>query len=944
MSLGVAGVRFGLLGPLVLADATGSSVEVAGSRLRVLLAALLLHPNAPVPVGVLAEAVWDGAPPPGAARTLRSHITRLRRLLGPEAQRLVAREPGYLIRFEPAELDVAQFEALCRDAGAAFRAGDWATTADTTGRALSLWRGAPLADVPSQLLRDQWLPHLDELHVQAVEWRVEAGLHEGRHEQLLPELRELTERHPLREHFHAQLMLALYRCGRQTAALAAYQRARRVLISELGIEPGEGLRKLYQRIQSADPALAAAAAGQANQIASPRELPAAVTGFTGRLAELKELTSLLDLAGEQGPGTVVITAIGGTAGVGKTALALHWAHQVAGRFPDGQLYINLRGFDPSGIPVTSAEALRRLLNALGVPQERIPHAPDAQLSMYRRLLADKRMLIVLDNARDEAQVRPLLPASPASLVLITSRNQLAGLAVTDGAWLLSLDVLPRDEAVRMLTARIGAGRAAAEPVAVEQIARLCADLPLALAVAAARAAARRRFPLAALAGELRDAAGRLGALDSGDQVASVAAVFSWSYQQLSPQAARLFRLLGLHPGPDISVPATASVAAVDEPQARRLLGELARDCLITEHAPGRYAFHDLLRAYAAGQARDFDPGPDRDAATGRILDHYLHTAGHSGMLLRPEQEPLALAPPGPGTRPERPGDYRQAMAWFTAEHQVLLAAVTLAAEAATDSRAWQLPCATAEYFRLRGHPHEQVTVMATAVPAATRLDDPLGQAMSIRRLAMARYFTGDYEQARAHLEHCLPLYQRAGDRTGEATAQKNLSWVAEAQGRHADALGHTEKALSLFQASGHKVGEAATLGNRGWFRALLGDYQRARASCAQALALTAKLGACSFEHAILDTLGYIELQLGNFAQAASYFESALRDAERHSDAPLQAEILTHLGDARHAAGELPQARQAWQQALTIYDDIQHPSTSKIRAKLASTDERARQPG
>jgi tetratricopeptide (TPR) repeat protein len=630
---------------------------------------------------------------------------------------------------------------------------------------------------------------------------------------------------------------------------------------------------------------------------------------------------------------VVIAAISGTAGVGKTALALHWAHQVAGRFPDGQLYINLRGFDPSGTPGTPAEAVRRLLNALGVPLERIPHAPDAQLSTYRGLLADKRMLIVLDNARDEAQVRPLLPASPASLVLVTSRNQLTGLAVTDGAWLLSLDVLPREEAVQLLTARLGAGRAAAEPAAAGQIARLCADLPLALAVAAARAAARPRFPLAALADELRDAAGRLGALDSGEAAASVAAVFSWSYQQLSPQAARLFRLLGLHPGPDISVPAAASLAAAGQPQARRLLAELARGCLITEHAPGRYAFHDLLRAYAASQARDCDPGPDRDAANGRILDHYLHTAGHSRMLLRPEEEPLALTPPAPGTRPERPAGYRQALAWFTAEHQVLLAAVTLAAEAGADPRAWQLPCALAEYLCLRGHRHEQLTVMAAAVAAATRLDDPLGQAMSLRRLAIARYFTGDYDQARAHLEHCLPLYQRAGDRLGEAPAQMILSFVAEAQGRNADAHGHAQKALSLYHASGHELGEAASLGALGRYCALLGDHQQARASCEQALALTARLGSRRFEPAIRDTLGYIELQLGNFTQAVTHFESALREAARRFDTPLEAEVLIHLGEARHAAGELPQARQAWQQALTIYDHIQHPSAGNVRAKL-----------
>jgi tetratricopeptide (TPR) repeat protein/DNA-binding XRE family transcriptional regulator len=669
----------------------------------------------------------------------------------------------------------------------------------------------------------------------------------------------------------------------------------------------------------------------------PRELPGGVPALTGRAGEMAVLSGLLEHAGPAGPGTVVISAISGTAGVGKTTLALHWAHQVADRFPDGQLHANLRGFAPSGVPVTPAEVVRGFLEALGVPPERIPPAPDAQAALYRSLLAERTMLIVLDNARDEDQVRPLLPASPASLVLVTSRNQLTGLAAAHGARLISLDLLPREEAVQLLTARLDTGRAAAEPVAVEQIARLCADLPLALAVAAARAAARPRFPLAALAGELRDAAGRLDALDSGDPAASVAAVFSWSYRQLSHQAARLFRLLGLHPGPDISVPATASLAAVGEPRARRLLGELARDCLITEHAPGRYAFHDLLRAYAASQARDCDPGPDRDATAGRILDHYLHTASHSRMLLRPEEEPLALAPPGPGTRPERPADYRQALAWFTAEHQVLLAAVTLAAEAGTDRRAWQLPCALAEYFCLRGHRHEQVTVMAAAVAAATRLDHPPGQAMSLRRLAMACYFTGDHDQARAHLEHCLPLYQRAGDRTGEATAQKNLSFVAEAQGRHADALGHAEKALFLFQANGHALGEAASLGDLGWYRALHGDHQQARASCEQALALTAKLGGGSFEHAIRDTLGYIELQLGNFAQAACYFESALREAERHSDAPLQAEILTHLGEARHAAGDLPQARQAWQQALAIYDHIQHPSASNVRAKLASTE-------
>jgi hypothetical protein len=428
----------------------------------------------------------------------------------------------------------------------------------------------------------------------------------------------------------------------------------------------------------------------------------------GRAAELQALTKVLNHDGAGTPGTVVISAIGGTAGVGKTALALRFAHQVAGLFPDGQLHVNLRGFDPSGSPASPADAIRGFLDALGVPPERIPPTADAQAGLYRSLITDKRMLIVLDNARDEHQARPLLPASPGSLVIITSRNQLAGLAAADGARLLSLDVLTHDEAVQLLTARIGADRAAAEPGALDEIAVLCAHLPLALTVAAARAAARPGFPLTALAAELRGAAGRLDALDSGDPAASVRAVFSWSYQQVGTAAARLFRLLGLHPGPDISVPAAASLAAVDEPQARRLCRELARDCLITEHAPGRYAFHDLLRAYAASMARDTDSQPDRVAAMGRILDHYLHTGEHSSMLLNPSREPLALAPPSLGTCPERPADHRQGLAWFDAEHQILLAAVTLAAETGADGHACQLAWAMTAYLFRRGYVNERI--------------------------------------------------------------------------------------------------------------------------------------------------------------------------------------------------------------------------------------------
>jgi tetratricopeptide (TPR) repeat protein/DNA-binding XRE family transcriptional regulator len=664
----------------------------------------------------------------------------------------------------------------------------------------------------------------------------------------------------------------------------------------------------------------------------PRQLPAAVADFTGRAGELQTLTRLLEDAGAGGPGTVVISAIGGTAGVGKTALAVRWAHQAAGRFPDGQLYVNLRGFHPGGVPVTPAEAVRGFLDALGVPPDRIPPSPGAQAGLYRSLVADRRMLIVADNARDERQVRPLLPASPGSLVLVTSRSQLAGLAA-DGARLLTLGVLPQAEATQLLATRIGDTRAAAEPSVVGRIASLCACLPLALAVAAARAAARPGFPLAALAAELADSAGRLDALDVGDPGSSVRAVFSWSYRQLSDQAARMFRLLGIHLGPDITVPAAASLAGIGEAEARRLLHELARFHLIAERVPGRYAFHDLLRAYAAEQAHHTDSDTGRREAIGRVLDHYLHTAANAARLLNPSMELVVLAPPRPGAAAGQPADGQQAMAWFDAEHQVLLAAITLADSSGFDSHAWQLPGAMEPFLQIRGHWQEWAATQRTALAAATRLGDTAAQAVCTRLLGAACTYLGDHDQARAHFASSLTLYQRLGNRLGQAKIQHNLGLLAQRQGRHADALGHAEQALRLHQAIGDKASEAATLNNVGWYHGLLGDYQQARAFCRQAATLCAETGNRWVEGAAWDSVGYAEHHLGNLAEAAACYQRALSLHRESRDRLQEAGSLTHLGDTRHAAGELTQAREAWQQALAILEDLQHPDADQVRDKL-----------
>ena len=666
----------------------------------------------------------------------------------------------------------------------------------------------------------------------------------------------------------------------------------------------------------------------------PRQLPAAVGDFTGRAAELAALTTILDTVAGGGPGTVVISAIGGTAGVGKTALAMHWAHQVAHRFADGQLHVNLRGFDPSGTPATAAETIRGFLGTLGVPPDAMPAAPEAQATLYRGLLSARKMLIVLDNARDEQQVRPLLAAGPGSLVIITSRNQLAGLAAADGARLLPLDVLTPAEAVQMLTARVGASRAAAEPDAIAEIAGLCACLPLALAVAAARAAARPGFPLSALAAELRDTASRLDVLDSGDPAASVRSVFSWSYRQLAPEAARMFRLLGLHQGPDISAPAAASLAALSEPTARRLLRELARDGLITEHAPGRYACHDLLRAYAAAQARDADTEPERLAAVTRLLDHYLHTGYAAARLIHEWRDPMILTPLSLGATPESLDGFQQAMTWFETEHDVLSAATAHGAGSGLNRHAWQLSWVLSTYLDRCGQWHERAAILGTGLAAATRLGDTAGQAVCCRLLAKAHVWAGDYDQAGDCARRSVELCRELGDRVGEAKTRTVLAVIAERQGRYDDAIDHSKQALDLFQAAGHAAGVSEELNNIGWEYALLGDYQQARTFCQQALTLSAELGHRHTEGNAWDSLGYAEHHLGNFSDAAACYERALGILREIGDRWSEADSLTRLGDTRRAAGELPRARRAWQQALAIFDDLDHPDAEKIRAKLA----------
>jgi tetratricopeptide (TPR) repeat protein/transcriptional regulator with XRE-family HTH domain len=672
-------------------------------------------------------------------------------------------------------------------------------------------------------------------------------------------------------------------------------------------------------------------AGSPRVMDTPRQLPAGVAGFAGRASELARLDDVLLGAGNEGTGVAVCVVVG-VAGVGKSALAVHWAHRVVDEFPDGQLYVNLRGFDAGG-SMPPSEALRGFLAAFGVSPQRTPSDVEGQAALYRSVLARRRVLVVLDNARDAEHVRLLLPGSPRCAVVVTSRDVLSGLVLAVGARLLALDLPSTDEARQLLTKRLGSERIEAEPEAVAQIITRCGRLPLALSVVAARAAANDRFPLTSLADELRDASGDLAVFDSGDPATDVRAVFSWSYRTLGSEAARLFRLLALHSGRDIATPAVASLAGVPAGRARRLLTELARAHLVVEHVPGRYGFHDLLRAYATELALAVDAADDRRAAQHRLLDHYLHTGRHATVLMYRHQDSITLAPPQSGVTPEDLADREGALAWFTDEQPVLLAAVEQAHQAGFATHAWQLAWTLAEPLRRGGRWHELAGSQRIALEAAQRLADPARQAHAHRKLGSACASLGWYADAHAHLEQALDRFGELGDDAGRAHTQLDLAGLLAAQGRHMEALRHAEQALELYRSADHRSGEAYALNNIGWDYTVLGDPERGLTACSQALALQREMGDRRGEADTLDSLGYAHHQLRDYAQGRLHYEQATAFYRELGDRHSEAATLARLGDTHQAAGDTGAAECAWLQALTILDQLDHPDADHIHTKL-----------
>lgn len=670
-----------------------------------------------------------------------------------------------------------------------------------------------------------------------------------------------------------------------------------------------------------------------NDQVTPRQLPAATPHFVGRRAALAALSELLPHRSSP-PGAVPVALISGTAGVGKTALAVHWAHQVADRFPDGQLYVNLRGFDPSGRRADPAEVLRGFLDALGVPAQRIPVDLDARSGLLRSLLVDKRVLVVLDNAGDSEQVRPLLPNSPGCVVVVTSRSHLPGLVAIDDAHPLMLDPLSKMEAYELLSGRLGADRVANEPDAAGTVITAAAGLPLALAIVAGRAATSPGLSLGRLAGELTGPAA-LDGFSYGDPSTDIRGVFSWSYRALDPASARLFRLSGLHPGPDVSLPALASLAGIALREARRLVATLVRANLLAELLPERFVLHDLLRAYAAEQAERHDPDPARREALDRLFDHYLHTAYAASLLRYDQRDPIDLAPARPGTVLEPIVDRDEAWSWLAREHRVLLAAVALAADAGFDTHAWQLGWTINLYLDRLGAWQEQATVQELALAAAARVGDRDGQARAHRNHAMASLRLERYADADAHLRRSLALYTELGDAVGAARAQLNLGVLAECQGRYDSALRRAERARELFASAGNTSGTANALNNIGWYHCQLGNHQQALHFCRTALRLQQQIGNRYWQAHAWDSLGYVHYRLNRQPEAIRCYANALTLWREAAERYYEAATLTHLGDSHHVVGELARARDAWQQALQILESLGHLDAEQVRAKLGS---------
>jgi DNA-binding SARP family transcriptional activator len=963
-----ADLWFTVLGPLRVWRG-GIELDLGTPQQRELLASLLLREGSQVSVRELSNVLWGSAMPDTAAAVIRTYVARLRRELdgrpvGRQDSVIATVQGGYRLVYRPDSFDLAVFRREVSTADEARKARDPRRAAEHLRTALALWHDKPLAGLLGEHASAE-RARLELLRLGALSRWFELELELGSHAAVIPELTHLVGQHPLDEHLHELLMLALYRSGRQAQALAIYRNVQEVLAEELGVDPGPALQRMYGRILQADPGLlvTTAEAGTLDdaeqdrepeparvvtvvdrapditgrQPTAPTRLPPRLTVFAGRGRELAAAHEMLADPDAQ-PGTVVVS---GMAGVGKTTFAVHWARQIARHFPDGQFYLNLRGFAPDGDLVDALKAVRTVLEFLDLRPGSVPDDLDAAVALYRGLLAERRVLLLLDNARLAAQVRPLLPDSSGSLAVVTSRNRLAGLHILDGARSIILEPLPVAQARELMVRRIGGQRVADEPEVVQEIIDRCGRLPLALSIVAAHCTVHPHFTLDAATTALR---GDLGlertatsldalSLHEADEYVDPRHVFSWSYHTLSPPVARLFRLAALHPGPDMSIAALASVTGLSRQSTLSHLAELTNAHLLTESAPGRYEFHDLLRAYADELKQRLDPPEEQQRAQLRMLDHYVHST-IAALRQYNDLEPISEAPVlRPAVAVEAFCDRDAALRWYETESPVLMPVAHQARMQDHLEHVWHLAWATDTYHYRSGRGRNAAVMHTWALEAAEYLDRSLWQGISHRFLGDVHADLGSFTESVKHTEAALAIFDAHHDVKRRADCHLTLARVARRQGDGREGIAHLERAAEIGQHHGDQLLVATALNNMGEQYGDIGEHDTAVKLCREALDLWTELDD---HHALAncyDTLGYSVFHLGEHEQAFKYLQYAIEIFQHLGDKGNQANSLSRLGDACAAHGDNAAAIAAWSNALTILNSLDEADPGELETKL-----------
>jgi DNA-binding SARP family transcriptional activator/tetratricopeptide (TPR) repeat protein len=922
-------MRVHLLGPVELVAAGGQTIRLGAAKRRTVLAALALELNRVVSGDRLMSLVWDGSPPPRAKAALQGHVAQLRKVLGAEVE-LITRPPGYLLAGDRASVDVFEFEDLVARA----RATSDEQAVELLTSALRLWRGPVLADVPGDQLREAVSARLEDVKLSAVQELAERLFRLDRAREAVPGLQRAHDEHPLRESLVAQLVLALHWTGRQAEALDLYHRTRSRLADELGVDPGPELREAYQAVLTGETAPRPSKEQSAEQqpagerplttsVSVPAQLPREHRGFVGRNVELSDLEDSLS---EQ---DYAIGLLVGPAGVGKTALALHWAHQVASKFPDGQLFVNLRGFDETE-PLDSGTALTGFLRALGVPDTQIAVELDERAAQYRSLLSDHRILVVLDNARSADQVRPLLPGSGQCLVLVTSRHRLDDLVVTEGAFSVPVDSLGAEGAVELLAGVIGRQRVEQEPEAVAQLVRLCDRLPLALRIAGARLASRRRWTIQSLVDELVDEQSRLSVLSLPEAGRGVHAALSLSYRQLPDGAARMFRMLGLHPGTDVDSYAAASLLDVNVVTARAHLRTLAYANLLHESTPDRYSRHDLVRLFTH-QLAETESEEDQSEAAARLLDYYLHVADTARTYLSDHVRPFSTPEHQPATFPDL-SSHAAALEWFTLEEDNLGMALELAVNGEQPRRTWQLAlCLDAFHFR-RGNRANRIAVCGVGLRAARAIGDEHIESTLLMRLGSTLAEIGRFREA---IEQCTRATELArGERHLEVAALANLGYCLMAGGQLDPAQDRLTEALAIAREVGDAHSQANVLNNLANLLLDKEDPRRALTCAEEALRLFEQTTPSKAHTATLHTVGAALQRLGALNDAVGFYRNGLVIAQSLGDRFQEALCHSAIGDVLAEIEGAEAAAPHWLAAQQSYTDLGLPDADGLRGKLA----------